>query len=91
MEFVGGFGRGLRVLPFEPLEGADLKPLSLKTVLLGLASAKQVALSVHLSCTQFSPGDGRMILKSNPAFVPKVIGSCLVSSGGVQFVLYALT
>ena len=55
--------------------------MSLKTVLLlALASAKQDsdihALSVHLSCAQLFLGDVKMILKPNPAFVPKVVGSC---------------
>ncbi|XP_059199216.1 uncharacterized protein LOC131979287 [Centropristis striata] len=72
---------GLRGPPFEPLEGADLKHVSLKAVLLlALASAKRVsdihALSVHPSCTQFFPGDVRMTLRPNPVFVPKVVGSC---------------
>ncbi|XP_029937836.1 uncharacterized protein LOC115380768 [Myripristis murdjan] len=72
---------GLKGPPFEPLEEADLKHLSLKTVLLlALASAKRVsdihALSTHPSCAQFAPGDVRMTLKPNPAFVPKVVGSC---------------
>ena len=58
-----------------------MKRLSLKTVLLlALASAKRVsdihALSVHPSCALFAPGDVRLILKPNPAFVPKVVGSC---------------
>ena len=72
---------GLKGPPFEPLEGADLKHVSLKTVLLlALASAKRVSdihvLSVHPSCAQLFPGDVRMVLKPNPAFVPKVVGSC---------------
>ena len=72
---------GLKMTPFEPLEGADMKHLSLKTVLLlALASAKRVsdihALSVHPSCTQFAPGQTRVLLKPNPAFTPKVVGSC---------------
>ncbi|KAK0143064.1 Sphingomyelin phosphodiesterase 4 [Merluccius polli] len=72
---------GLKGPPFEPLVGADLKHVSLKTVLLlALASAKRVsdihALSVHPSCAQLFPGDVRMILRPNPAFVPKVVGSC---------------
>ncbi|XP_034065716.1 uncharacterized protein LOC117542252, partial [Gymnodraco acuticeps] len=72
---------GLTRPPFEPLEEADMKHLSLKTVLLlALASAKRVsdihALSVHPSCTQFAPGQTRVLLKPNPAFVPKVVGSC---------------
>lgn len=72
---------GLASPPFEPLGEVDLKHLSLKTVLLlALASAKRVgdihALSVHPSCTQFAPGRVRVLLKPNPAFVPKVVGSC---------------
>uniref|UniRef100_A0A1A8PZ04 ribonuclease H n=1 Tax=Nothobranchius rachovii TaxID=451742 RepID=A0A1A8PZ04_9TELE len=66
--------------PFEPMDGLDLKILSLKVVLLlALVSAKRVsdlqALSVHPSCTQFAPGDMKVSLKPNPAFVPKVVGS----------------
>lgn len=72
---------GLTRPPFEPLEEVDMKHLSLKTVLLlALASAKRVsdihALSVHPSCTQFALGQARVLLKPNPAFVPKVVGSC---------------
>lgn len=68
---------GLKSAAFEPLQGADLKLVSLKTVLLlALASAKRVsdihALSVHPFCVQFFSGDVRMI---NPAFVPTVLGS----------------
>ena len=82
---------GLKGPPFEPLEGADLRHVSLKPVLLlALASAKRVsdihALSVHPICAQLFPGDVRMILKPNPAFVPKVVGLCspidLVASPG---------
>lgn len=74
---------GLKTLPFEHLQGADLKfVVSLETVLLlTLASAKGVSnihvLSVHSLCAQFFAGDVRMVLKPNPAFVPKVIGSVL--------------
>lgn len=66
--------------PFEPLQGADLTCVSLKMVLLALALAKRVGgihvLSAHPSCVQFSVDDVRMIMKPNPAFVPKVVGSC---------------
>ena len=31
---------------------------------------------MHPLCTQFALGDVRMTLKPNPAFVPKVMGSC---------------
>lgn len=67
--------------PFEPLEQAELKMLSLKTVLLlALASAKRIgeihALSVHRACMQFSPGNTSVSMQPNPAFIPKVLGSC---------------
>lgn len=63
--------------PFEPLQEAELKVLSFKTaLLLALVSAKRVsdiqALSVNPSCMQFVMGDSRVLLKPNPAFVPKV-------------------
>ncbi|XP_038128389.1 uncharacterized protein LOC119774782 [Cyprinodon tularosa] len=72
---------GLKGPPFEPLLGSSLKHLSLKTaLLLALASAKRVsdihALSVNPACTRFDPEYTRMVLKPNPAFVPKVVGSC---------------
>ena len=67
--------------PFKPLEQAELKMLSLKTaLLLALASAKRVgethAFSVHQSCMKFAPGNTRVSLQPNPAFIPKVMGSC---------------
>ncbi|XP_029975786.1 uncharacterized protein LOC115408980 [Salarias fasciatus] len=67
--------------PFEPLEQVDLKFVALKTaLLLCLASAKRVgeiqALSVHKACTKFSSGNARVTLQPNPAFMPKVLGSC---------------
>ncbi|XP_051815406.1 uncharacterized protein LOC127537286 [Acanthochromis polyacanthus] len=67
-------------LPFEPLECADLRVLSLKTVLLlSLTSARRIgelqALSVHASCLQFSSDFGKVTLRPNPAFVPKVSDS----------------
>ncbi|XP_049432685.1 uncharacterized protein LOC125889068 [Epinephelus fuscoguttatus] len=67
--------------PFEPLDQVDLKMVALKTVLLlSLASAKRVgeihALSVHEECTKFSAGNTRVTLQPNPAFMPKVLGSC---------------
>lgn len=66
--------------PFEPLESADLRVLSLKTILLlALTSARRIselqALSVHTSCLQFSPDYGKLMLRPNPAFVPKVSDS----------------
>lgn len=63
--------------PFEPLQQAELKMLSFKTaLLLALVSAKRVgdiqALSVNPACMQFLMGDSKVLLKPNPAFVPKV-------------------
>lgn len=68
--------------PFEPLMDVDFKTMSLKTaLLLALASTKRVselqALSVHPSCLQFAPGDCRVSLRPNPAFMPKVIQPCI--------------
>lgn len=66
--------------PFEPLSEMDVKLLSLKTaLLLALVSAKRVgdihALSVHPSCMQFGPGDSKISLRPNPAYIPKVMDS----------------
>lgn len=68
--------------PFEPLEQLDLKVLSLKTALLvALATAKRVsdihALSVNPACMQFHPDDAKVVLKPNPAFIPKVFNPSL--------------
>ena len=68
--------------PFEPLQQLDLKVLSLKTALLvALSTAKRVsdihALSVNPACMQFFPGDTRVVLKPNPAFIPKVFNPSL--------------
>lgn len=50
----------------------------MRVLLLALASAMCVSdiyeLSLHPSCTQFFSGDVKIILKPNPAFVPKVVG-----------------
>ncbi len=76
-----GFGIVLDALtmsPFEPLDKVDFKILSFKTaLLLALASAKRVseihAFSVHSACLQFMSGDAGVILKPNPAFMPKIL------------------
>ncbi|XP_056116182.1 uncharacterized protein LOC130092366 [Rhinichthys klamathensis goyatoka] len=70
----------LSMSPFEPLDEIDLKILSFKTaLLLALASAKRVseihALSVHSACTQFMPEDAGVVLRPNPAFMPKIVNS----------------
>lgn len=64
--------------PFEPLETVSLQWLSLKLAfLLAITSAKRVgelqALSVQESCCRFLPEDGGVILRPNPAFLPKVL------------------
>lgn len=71
---------GLEGPPFEPLDSAEIRFLSFKTVvLLALSSAKRVgdlcALSVHPSCISFSQDGGLVHLWPNPAFHPKVITS----------------
>ncbi len=59
------------------LQSVELKPLSLKTVLLiALASVKRVgdlqAFSVDDSCLEFRPGDSHVVLRPQPGYVPKV-------------------
>ena len=67
---------GLCKPPFEPLESADIRALSLKTILLvALTTTKRVsdihALSVDQECMRFSD-DGRVVwLKPNLKFVTK--------------------
>lgn len=66
--------------PFEPLETAELKWLSLKTAfLLAIVSAKRVgelhALSVHPDCCRTLPGGIGIVLRTNPAFHPKVLAN----------------
>ncbi|XP_073701195.1 uncharacterized protein [Garra rufa] len=70
----------LSMSPFEPLDKIDFKILSFKTALLiALVSAKRVseihALSVHSECLQFMSGDAGVVLKPNPAFMPKVVNA----------------
>ncbi|KAJ8368701.1 hypothetical protein SKAU_G00087290 [Synaphobranchus kaupii] len=64
--------------PFERVESVELKLLFLKIVLLlALTTGKRVselqALSIHPSCLRFAQDYGRVVLKANPAFIPKVI------------------
>ena len=64
--------------PFEPLGNVDLKWLSLKTAfLLAITSARRIgelhALSVHRDCCTFSPEGSKVVLRPNPAFLPKVL------------------
>ena len=66
--------------PFEPLEAASIKWLSIKTaLLLALASGKRVSdlcsFSVQQGCCILS-GDGfKAVLRPNPTFTPKVVKS----------------
>ncbi len=69
--------RALQQGPFEPLQTAEPKFLSMKTLLLlALASIKRVgdlhAFSVDDSCLQFGPADFQIILRPRPGYVPKV-------------------
>ncbi len=69
--------RALQIAPFEPLQSADLRILSMKTLLLvALASIKRVgdlqAFSVDESCLEFGPGDSHVVLRPRPGYVPKV-------------------
>ena len=62
--------------PFEPLGSVDLQFLSLKTaLLLALVTAKRVsdihAFSVSEECTRFSADRTRVVIRTNPAFLPK--------------------
>ncbi|XDV20299.1 hypothetical protein PO909_025649 [Leuciscus waleckii] len=60
--------------PFEPLQAAELKVLSLKTVLLlALASNKDLhAFSVEESCLEFVPANSHVTLRLRPGYVLKV-------------------
>ncbi len=62
---------------FEPMQSAEPRTLSIKTVLLtALASTKRVgdlhAFSVNESCLEFGPTDSHVILRPQPGYVPKV-------------------
>ncbi len=70
--------KGLLEPPFEPLESAPERILTLKfTLLLALASFKHVgdlqALSVSESCTEFASGLIKAFLRPRPCYVPKKI------------------
>ena len=70
--------------PFEPLEGASLKWLSVKTaLLLALATGKRVsdlrALSIQPGCLVISGDASKAVLRPNPAFVPKVVQSAFAA------------
>ncbi|XP_049901735.1 uncharacterized protein LOC126391201 [Epinephelus moara] len=84
--------QALEYPPFEPLESVDLKWLSVKSaLLLALAMAKRVgelhALSVHEDLCRFLPEGGGVVLRPNPAFLPKVLSA---SQPGQEVVLWSL-
>ena len=91
-----GFGSDSGVLsrpPFEPFDAIDLKHLSLKTVfLVAIASTKRVgelhALFVSNGCYRLGPGKASVILRPNPAFLPKVLPP---GHNNREFVLTALS
>ncbi len=66
----------LSMSPFEPLDMVDFKILSFKmALLLALALGKSISkihtFSVRSACLQFMSGDAGVVLKPNPAFMPK--------------------
>ncbi len=76
--------KGLLEPPFEPLESAPMRILTLKvTLLLALASFKRVgdlqALSVSESCTEFAPGLVKAFLRPRPGYGPKVLSTSFSS------------
>ncbi len=71
---------GLMTAPFEPLESAPERILTLKvTLLLALTSLKRVgdlqAPSVSEMCMDFAPGLVKVTLRPRPGYVPKVLSA----------------
>ncbi len=69
---------GLVAAPFEPLESASERILTLKvTLLLALTSLKRVgdlqALSVSEMCMDFAPGLVKVTLRPRPGYIPRFI------------------
>ncbi len=69
---------GLVMAPFEPLESASERILTLKvTLLLVLMSLKRVRdlqiLSVSEMCMDFAPGLVKVTLRPRPGYIPKVL------------------
>ncbi|XP_056090764.1 polyunsaturated fatty acid 5-lipoxygenase-like [Rhinichthys klamathensis goyatoka] len=74
----------LRLPPYEPLEQADIKSLSMKTAfLLAITSTRRVgelhALSVSPQCLRWGPEYNQVTLWPNPAFRPKVLSDRFVN------------
>ncbi len=75
---------GLVTAPFEPLESASDRILTLKVVLLlALTSLKRVgdlqAFSVSETCMDFAPGLVKVILRPRPGYIPKVLSTSFCS------------
>ncbi len=71
---------GLVTAPFEPLESAPERILTIKfTLLLALTSLKRVgdlqALSVSEMCMDFAPGLVKVTLRPRPGYIPKVLST----------------
>ncbi len=71
---------GLVMAPFEPLESASERILTLKvTLLLALMSLKRVgdlqAFSVSETCMDFVPGLVKVTLRPRPGYIPKVLST----------------
>ncbi len=71
---------GLVTAPFEPLESASDRILTLKVVLLlALTSLKRVgdlqAFSVSETCMDFAPGLVKFTLRPRPGYIPKVLST----------------
>ncbi len=71
---------GLVTAPFEPLESASDRILTLKVVLLlALTSLKRVgdlqAFSVSETCMDFAPGLIKFTLRPRPGYIPKVLST----------------
>lgn len=71
--------RAFKGHPFEPLQTAGLRPMSLKTAPLALTSVKQVGdlqvMSVSTSCLEFGPNDCKIILQPRSGYIPKVLST----------------